>query len=94
MFTPSRVPAAAYDCADTADATCVLCAGGCGRNICPHCDAQNQVYDDAIQARIVVELAERDAAEAAAAAAAAAEAEEEETRLREQAAAAASPTKQ
>jgi hypothetical protein len=58
-------PVAAYDCADTAASTCILCAGGCGRNLCPHCDAQNQAYDDALQARIAVELAERDAAEAA-----------------------------
>jgi hypothetical protein len=71
-------PVAAYDCADTAASTCILCAGGCGRNLCPHCDAQNQAYDDALQARIVVELAERDAAEAAAVAAAAAEEEEEQ----------------
>jgi len=82
-------PVAAYDCADTAASTCILCAGGCGRNLCPHCDAQNQAYDDALQARIVVELAERDAAEAAAVAAAAEEEEEEEEQAERDAAEAA-----
>lgn len=66
----------------------MICAGGCGRNLCAHCDAQNQVYDDALQARIRVERAERDAAEAEAAeAAATAEAErlrEEQGRLRKE----------
>ena len=86
-------PVAAYDCADTAASTCILCAGGCGRNLCPHCDAQNQAYDDALQARIVVERAERDAA-AAAAAAAAAEEEEEQAERDVAEAALDEPTKQ
>jgi hypothetical protein len=87
-------PVAAYDCADTAASTCILCAGGCGRNLCPHCDAQNQAYDDALQARIAVELAERDAAEAAAVAAAAEEEEEEQAERDAAEAALDKPTKQ